>query len=85
MYVRYAFDGVLATEYRDADDEIDIIVKYNKKYRSSVEDVLNLRISNPKGNTVSLRDLVNFDIKTGPTDIRRINQKKNNICYGKHQ
>lgn len=82
LYVRYAFDGVLATEFRDADDEIDIIVKYNEKYRSSVEDVLNLKISNQLGNTVSLRDLVGFDIRTGPTDIRRIDQKRTIFITG---
>jgi len=76
MFVRYAFDGVDATEYRDADDEIDVVVKYNEKYRSSIEDVLNLRFSNSIGMTVSLRDLVTFDILTGPTEIRRIDQKR---------
>lgn len=82
LYVRYAFDGVLATEFRDADDEIDVIVKYNEKYRSSVEDVLNLNVSNPLGNTVSLRDLVSFDIRTGPTEIRRIDQKRTIFITG---
>ena len=72
----------LATEYRDADDEIDIIVKYNKDYRSSVDDVLNLKISNPLGNTVALRDLVSFDIRTGPTEIRRIDQKRTIFMTG---
>jgi CzcA family heavy metal efflux pump len=82
MHVRYAFDGTLATEYRDADDEIDVIVKYNKKYRSSIEDVLNLKISNTLGNTVSLRDLVSFDIRTGPTEIRRVDQKRTIFITG---
>lgn len=82
MYVRYAFDGVAATEFRDADDEIDIVVKYNKEYRSSLDDVLNLKISNSLGNTVSLRDLVKFEITTGPTEIRRIDQKRTIFITG---
>jgi len=82
MYVRYAFDGVTATEYRDADDEIDLIVKYNKQYRSSIDDVLNLKISNTLGNTVSLRDLVSFEFVTGPTEIRRIDQKRTIFITG---
>jgi multidrug efflux pump subunit AcrB len=82
MFVRYAFDGIDATEYRDADDEIDVVVKYNEKYRSSIEDVLNLRFSNPMGQTVSLRDLVSFDILTGPTEIRRIDQKRTIFITG---
>jgi len=82
MYVRYAFDGVTATEYRDADDEINVVVKYNKKFRSSIEDVLNLKVSNALGNTISLRDIVSFDIRTGPTDIRRIDQKRTIFITG---
>jgi multidrug efflux pump subunit AcrB len=82
MYVRYAFDGVTATEYRDADDEIDVIVKYNKDYRSSISDVLNLKISNSLGNTVALRDLVKFEFVTGPTEIRRIDEKRTIFITG---
>lgn len=82
MNVRYAFDGIAATEFREADEEIEVIVKYNKKYRSSIEDVLNLKISNAIGNTVSLRDIVNFEIKTGPTEIRRIDQKRTIFVTG---
>jgi len=82
MNVRYAFDGVLATEYRDADDEIDIIVKYSKRYRSSIDNVLNLKISNTAGNTVALRDIVSFNIRTGPTEIRRIDQKRTIFITG---
>jgi CzcA family heavy metal efflux pump len=82
MYVRYAFDGIVVTEFRDADDEIDILVKYNEKYRSSLDDVLNLKISNTQGNTVSLRDLVSFNITTGPTEIRRIDQDRTIFITG---
>jgi len=82
MNVRYAFDGVLATEFRDADEEIDVIVKYDEKYRSSIDDVLNFKISNAVGNTVALRDIVSFEIETGPTDIRRIDQKRTIFITG---
>ncbi len=82
LNVRYAFDGVDATEYRDADDEIDVVIKYNKKYRSSIDNVLNLKISNARGNTVALRDLVNFEIVTGPTEIKRIDQKRTIFITG---
>jgi multidrug efflux pump len=82
LNVRYAFDGIAATEYRDADDEIDVVVKYDKKYRSSIDNVLNLKISNAMGNTVALRDLVTFEIATGPTEIRRIDQKRTIFITG---
>ena len=82
LNVRYAFDGVKATEFREGDDEIDIIVKYNKTYRSSVDDVLNLRLTNQVGQTVALRDMVSFTIETGPDEIKRFDQKRTIIVSG---
>ncbi len=76
MFVRSAFDGVKATEFRDADEEIDVIIKYNVSNRQSLDDVLNLRITNAMGQTVALRDVVTFEIKPGPTSINRFDQKR---------
>ena len=82
MNVRYAFDGIKATEFRDGDDEIDVIVKYDQKNRSSVEDVLNLRLTNPSGQTVALGDMVRFEIRPGPTEINRYDQKRTILVTG---
>lgn len=82
MYVRSAFDGIEATEYRDGDEEIDVIVKYGDRFRSSVEDVLNLSIPTPSGKSVALRDIVKFEIEPGPTDIRRIDRKRTILVTG---
>lgn len=82
LNVRYAFDGVTATEFRDGDDEIDVVLKYNEQNRSSVDDVLNLKITNPAGKTIALRDIVQFEIKPGPTEIRRFDQKRTIMVTG---
>ena len=82
LNVRYAFDGITATEYRDGDDEIDVIVKYDQKNRASVDDVLNLRLTNMAGQTVALREMVNFEIKPGPDEIKRFDQKRTIMVVG---
>ena len=82
LNVRYAFDGIAATEYRDGDDEVDVVVKYNQNYRSSVNDVLNLKLNNATGQTVALRDMVTFEIKPGPDEIKRFDQKRTIIVGG---
>jgi len=82
LNVRYAFDGAEATEFRDGDDEIDVIVKYDEKNRTSIDDVLNLRISNLDGRTVALREMVDFEIRPGPTEIRRFDQKRTIMVTG---
>ena len=82
MNVRYAFDGINATEYRDGDEEIDVVVKYNQENRSSVDDVLNLKITNAQAQTVALRDIVKFDIRPGRDEIRRFDQKRTIMVTG---
>ncbi|MFC2133710.1 efflux RND transporter permease subunit [Bacteroidota bacterium] len=82
MNVRYAFDGIEATEFRDGDDEIDVVVKYDEDYSSSIDDVLNLRLSNPMGQIVALRDMVRFEIKSGSTQINRFDQKRTIMVTG---
>ncbi len=82
LNVRYAFDGIAATEYRDGDDEVDVVVKYNQNFRSSVNDVLNLKLNNATGQTVALRDMVKFEIKPGPDEIKRFDQKRTIIVGG---
>ncbi len=82
MNVRYAFDGAKATEFRDGDDEIDVIVKYDKQYRSSLDDILYLKLTNSAGQTVALREMVNFVITRGPNDIKRFDQKRTILVTG---
>jgi CzcA family heavy metal efflux pump len=80
--VRYAFDGVTATEYRDGDDEVDVIVKFGQKDRSSLDDILYLKMTNTRGETVALREMVKFIIKPGPTEIKRIDRKRTIFVTG---
>ncbi|MBD3225021.1 MAG: hypothetical protein GF313_09845 [Caldithrix sp.] len=80
--VRYAFDGVTATEYKEGDDEVDVVVKYDLKNRQSLEDILYLKITNPAGQTVPLRELVHFEIEPGPTEIKRFDQERTIMVTG---
>ncbi len=82
LIVRYAFDGVEATEYRDGDDEIDVIVKYKKEYRSSIEDVLNLKITNLQGQTAALRDIVTVNVEPGNSEMKRFDQERTILVTG---
>jgi multidrug efflux pump subunit AcrB len=82
LIVRYAFDGIEVTEYRDGDEEINVIVKYHQMARRGIDDVLNLRITNNQGQTVALREMVRFNIRTGPDEIKRFDQKRTIIVGG---
>lgn len=80
--IRYIFDGAEATEYRDGDDEVDVIVKYDEKNRSSLDDVLNLKLTNSNKETIALSDVVKFEIESGPARIRRFDQKRTILVTG---
>jgi multidrug efflux pump subunit AcrB len=82
LNVRYAFDGIKVTEYREGDEEIDVIVRYSESNRSKLDDVLNLRITNQIGQTVALREMVKFNISTGPDEIKRFDQKRTIMVSG---
>jgi CzcA family heavy metal efflux pump len=82
LNVRYAFDGIEVTEYREGDEEIDVIVKYSQSNRSRLNDVLNLHITNQIGQTVALREMVRFDIISGPDEIKRFDQKRTIMVSG---
>lgn len=80
--VRYAFDGVEATEFRDGDEEIDVILKYEEKYRSSIDDVLDLKVTNMMGQTAALRDMVTFEKSPGKTELRRFDKNRTILVSG---
>ncbi len=82
LAVKYAFDGIDATEFRDGDDEVDVVVKYATGHREDMGDILNLRLTNPAGATAALRDMVEFETIAGPTSIKRFDQKRTILVTG---
>ena len=82
LNVRYAFDGIDATEFRDGDEEVDVVVRYGPGHRASVDDVLDMRLTSANGRTVALREMVDFQIRPGPTEITRFDQKRTIMVTG---
>ena len=82
LNVRYAFDGVEATKFRDGDEEVGVIVQYDQAKRSTVDDVLNVQVTNAGGSTVALRDMVSFSIGPGHMEINRFDRKRTIMVTG---
>jgi len=74
--VRNAFEGGKAGVYRESDEEIDIIVKYNDESRQSMEDVENLRILTPSGHMVAFKDIAQIKVEQGYANIKRFEKKR---------
>ena len=70
------FLGQTAALYSDADDEHDIFVRYDKKYREDVEEVRRMPISTPSGTVVPLDNIADIKFGPGPVSISRIDQER---------
>ncbi|MFQ5751520.1 MAG: efflux RND transporter permease subunit [bacterium] len=68
--VHYAFDGGVATEIRDGDEEIDVVVKYQEANRQNMADLENMKIATPLNNLVTLKDVARLSTKPGYATIK---------------
>lgn len=55
--VRNRINGLAISRYREDGEEYNIRVRYDEKYRQSIEDIENIMIYNPMGVGVRVRDL----------------------------
>ncbi len=68
--IRNAFEGKVATVYREGDEEVDVIVKYDPEYVESVQDIEHLKITTPQGDLIPLHNVARIKIEPGYTKIR---------------
>jgi multidrug efflux pump subunit AcrB len=61
-----------ATKYRGAgDEEIDLIVRLEQSDRQDLEDLRNLRVATPAGETIPLGNVASFEIAAAPAELNR--------------
>lgn len=56
-YVRNRINGLVSSKFREEGEEYDIRVRYDEKYRQSIEDIEEIMIYNPAGIGVRVRDV----------------------------
>jgi len=69
--VRNAFEGRVATVFREADEEIDVIVKFREDARQSLSDIENMKIVNRAGQLIPFREVASIKIEQGYSTIHR--------------
>ncbi len=69
--VRNAYEGKVATVFREEDEEIDVIVKYDPEKVKNIEDIQNIKIMNPQGRLIPFRNLGHLQLEPGYTNIKR--------------
>jgi len=73
--IRTAFNGRKVSSWRQAEEEYDIVVRLDQKFRLSVSDIQNLYIKTPTGDSVSLSELAQVKTTASKGSIRHINSK----------
>ncbi len=76
MYLRNRINGSVSSYYREDGDEYDIRVRYDKKFRESIEDIENITIYNQMGQGVKIRDIGTVKEASTPPTITRKNRDR---------
>lgn len=72
--VKNKISGMVATKYKIDGNEIDIVLKGEEVYKSSIANLKQTPIKTPTGVTVTLGQVVSMDIGFGPVTIIRDDQ-----------
>lgn len=56
-YVRNRINGFFASKFREDGDEYDIVVRYDEKFRQSIEDIENILVYTNQGKAIRIKDL----------------------------
>lgn len=79
--VRNAIEGAKATTYREADEAIDVIVKYSEDRLQTITELNDLLITTPIGTIIPLKDVAVISEEKGYADIRRFEGERAITVY----
>jgi multidrug efflux pump len=72
MAVSTAVNGTVAAVLREGDEEYDIVVRYDKVFRDSIQDILDIRVTGMDSVQIPLRDVAVVRTAGGLGSIKRI-------------
>ncbi len=81
--LRGANDGVVASSFRDParNEDVDIRVRLADRYRSGLQDLLDIEVQAPSGAMVKLRDVANVEQARGYQAYNRYDAKRTVSVY----
>jgi len=80
--VRNKVHGEVATRFQEGDREIDIVVRSIDLGRASREDVTDMIVGQKDGRPIFLKSIADIRLAEGPSEIRRIGQKRVAVVSG---
>jgi heavy metal efflux system protein len=74
--LRTAFAGSQAGVVYDEEKRFGLVVRLDKDYRQSLDDVKNLSVALPNGGQIPFQQIADIEIKSGPAQVSRENTKR---------
>ncbi len=74
--VRHAIEGNTCTVYRDADEAVDVVVKYTKNSMNTIDALSQMMIATPSGISVPLKDIAQISRENSLVDIKRFDVER---------
>ncbi len=74
--LRAAFAGSEAGVVYDDEKRFGLVVRLDKDYRKSMDDVKNLSVALPNGSQINFEQIADISIKSGPAQVSRENTKR---------
>jgi cobalt-zinc-cadmium resistance protein CzcA len=74
--LRTAFAGSQAGVVFDQEKRFGMVVRLDKDYRQSIDDVKNLSVALPNGSQISFEQIASVQITSGPAQVSRENTKR---------
>jgi HAE1 family hydrophobic/amphiphilic exporter-1 len=81
-YVRNRINGSYTSKYREDGDEYDIVVRYDERYRQSIEEIENIQVYNSQGVPIRIRELGRVVERSTLPQIDRQNRQRVNKVEG---
>lgn len=75
-HVKYAFDGIPATLFRDGDEELEVVIKFAPEFRQSIQDITQMKIPSPGGGLVPFTEVADFVVERGWAAISRFDGER---------
>ncbi|MFC1555632.1 efflux RND transporter permease subunit [candidate division KSB1 bacterium] len=74
-YISNSMKGHVATQFKEFDRKIDIVVRPEMKYRDELTDLLDSYFKIGE-NFIPIRELIDYEYSQGPNEIRRVEQRR---------
>jgi HAE1 family hydrophobic/amphiphilic exporter-1 len=76
QFIRNRIYGYECTKYREDGDEYNIVVRYDEKFRESVQDVENIVLYTATGQAIKLKDVATVNEEFASPEIERENRQR---------